>query len=135
MCESIECIDYLLHEVVHLRPPRFQVRLFVRKKIYDELMGFLERKRLSRMVTIAAFVYQNRYRDDIYRKERSDPDVTAMKFTDRGRNDRLYCREILSESGKDVIICEIHDKKSQKNKNKENNIIKRCGTYEFELFT
>ena len=145
--EKTVCIDDLLQPVVHLRCPKYKVSLFVREKIHDELMDFLGGKginpkfvpgdinyRYNKLSAIAAVIYQNRYRDELYRKEQNNPVIAAMKFMDKGRNDRLYCREIYFEEEKQVIICEIHSgKKNQENRKKEKNIIKKVARYEFKI--
>ena len=151
MCEKLRCIDDLLEDAWDYMCPRYRVSIFVRTKIYDDLIDFLGGKginpkytpgdinyRLDKMINIATIVYNNRCRDDAYRIEekQKQPKVTAMKFMDKGRNDRLYCREIDYGKGKDVIICEIHmGKKSESLSNKEKNIIKRTRSYEFEILT
>lgn len=87
-------------------------------------------------VSIACVVYSNRYRDGLYRKEDKNPTVTAMKFTNKGLNDRMYCREIEYDGGKKVIICEIHiGKKSQKNQQAEKTAIKRTKEHELDIST
>jgi hypothetical protein len=151
MCEKLRCIDDLLEDAWDSRCPRYRVRIFVRKKIHDDLIDFLGGKginpqytpgdinyRLDKMINIATIVYANRHRDETYRIEekQKQPKVTAMKFMDKGRNDRLYCREIVNDRGMDVIICEIHmGKKSEGLSKKEKNIIKRTRSYEFEILT
>lgn len=145
--EDIVCIDDLLRDVIHLKSPRYQVSIYVREKIHDEFINFLGGKgintkyepgniryRYDKFMAISAVIYRNTYRDSAYRIEYSDPVVTAMKFMDKGRNDRVYCREITSVGGKMVILCEIHIKKNNENRNKENNIIqKKVARYEFKI--
>jgi hypothetical protein len=151
MCEKLRCIDDLLEDAWDFRCPRYRVSIFVRTKIYNNLIDFLGGKginpqytpcdtnyRLDRMINIATIVYNNRYRDETYRIEekQKQPKVTAMKFMDKGRNDRLYCREIDYGIGKYVIICEIRmGKKSEKLSKKEKNIIERTRSYEFDILT
>jgi len=151
MCEKLRCIDDLLEDAWDSMCPRYRVSIFVRTKIYDDLIDFLGGKginpkytpgdinyRLDKMINIATIVYRNRYRDETYRIEEKDkrPTVVAMKFMNKRSNDRLYCREINYGNGKDVIICEIHTgKKTESLSNKEKNIIKRTRSYEFEILT
>ncbi len=148
MHEEIECIDWLLDDIVHMRCPNYQVRIFVRQDIFDAFFDFLAGEginpkykegdidyRFDKFLAIAVVICRNRYRDDLYRIEDRNPTVTAMKFMDKGRNDRVYCQEIKCESGKAVVICKIHNnKKNQKNQHKEKQIIKKVGDYEFEVF-
>ena len=148
MHEEIVCIDGLLDDIVHMRCPNYHVKIFVRQEIYNGFFDFLAGEginpkykegdinyRFDKFQAIAAVIYRNRYREDLYRIEDRNPVVTAMKFMDKGRNDRVYCQEIKLDLGKAVIICEIHNnKKSQKNQHKEKQIIKKVGDYEFEIF-
>lgn len=88
----------------------------------------------DKFTAIAAVIYQNRNRDELYRIEQRNPVVTAMKFMDKGRNDRIYCREIETDKGKLVILCELYmGKKSDENRKKEKNIIKKVAGYEFKI--
>ena len=61
--------------------------------------------------------------------------VTAMKFFKGQENDRLYCKEITRDDKTFVVImAELRlKKKSQKNKQRENNIIKKVANYEYEF--
>ncbi len=144
--ENIVCIDDLLEDVIHLKCPKYQISIYVREKIHDEFIDFLGGKginpkyepgnidyRFDKFLAIAAVIYRNKYRDDSYRIEHRNPVVTAMKFMDKGQNDRIYCREMTTLVGKAVILCEIHNKKSNKNRNKEKNIIKKVVGYEFKI--
>lgn len=145
--ETIICLDDILEAVQHFRCPNYQVSLLVRESIHNDFIDFLGGKGINpkyelhdisyrgdKLFAIAAVIYMNRYQDNLYRIENKDPRITAMKFMDKGRNDRIYCREIVGSNGKQVIICEIHcEKKSQKNQAKERNIIKKVGEYEFDL--
>ncbi|MCK9335850.1 MAG: hypothetical protein M0Q99_11135 [Candidatus Cloacimonetes bacterium] len=144
--ENIVCLDDLLQDVNHLRSSRQQVLIYVREKIHDEFIDFLGGKginskyapgnveyRFDKFLAIAAVIYRNTYCAHRYRLENSDPVVTAMKFMDKGRNDRVYCREMTTVGGKVVILCEIHKKKNNENKKKEKNIIKKVAEYEFKI--
>ncbi len=149
MLEEIVCIDDLLPTLNHFKCPNYSVKLYLRTAIQDEFVEFLGgfginssykegdiSFRMSKLIAIAIVIYQNRYRDELYRKEMANPVVTAMKFMDKGRNDRLYCRELISSSGKAVVICEIHsNKQNQKNKHKEISIIDKVAEYEFKIFS
>lgn len=144
--EEIVCLDDLLQDVIHFRCPNYAVSIHVREVIHDEFIEFLggegidpEYKpgnisyRGDKLMAIAAVIYKNKYRDEAYRIERRNPVVTAMKFMDKGRNDRIYCREIETQRGKMVILCEIHNKKNDENRKKETNKIKKVAGYEFKI--
>jgi hypothetical protein len=117
--------------LVHFRNLNPIVSLFVREEIFDEFVELIS-SRMNKFIAIASVVYDNRHQDDLYKIEKRNPTVTAMKFRNSVNNTRVYCREINAVSGKQVIVCAIHkDKKNQKNQYKENNIIKKVAGYEF----
>ncbi len=93
--------------------------------------------RFSKLVRIGCVIYNGTYEDRLYRLESSSKRVTAMKFMDKGFNDRVYCRELDCSDAdgeyKKVILTHLHrDKKSDKIRNKEIKIIEKVGSYEFD---
>ena len=74
---------------------------------------------------------------ELYDKENINhkcKNVTAMKFKG-GKNSRIYCIE-KKQKGKifTIIASELHkNKKNQKNKAKELNLINKVGGYEYEI--
>lgn len=73
---------------------------------------------------------------EVYDKENINPrckDVTAMKFFKGGSNDRIYCKEVHTESGVFIVVAAIlHEKKkSNKNSNREITLIDQVGMYEY----
>lgn len=149
MKEEIICIDDLVEDAHCNKCPNYKVSIYVRKKKHDELMDFLGGKGVNpkfqpgdmsylsdKLIAIASVVYRNKTNKVLYRKEDKNPTVTAMKFMCKGINGRIYCREIECDSGKIVIICEIHkNKKDQKNKHRERTAIQRTKEYEFDILT
>ena len=58
--------------------------------------------------------------------------VTAMKFQSIN-NTRIYCQDYLNNQGKrEIILCELHTKKQDKNSYKEKNLIIKVNKYDYE---
>lgn len=75
---------------------------------------------------------------EIYDKEDINlkcKNVTAMKFFKGQENDRIYCKEIKSDSGTLIIVTAIlHEKKKSSDlSSKELAIINKIGDYEYEI--
>ena len=75
---------------------------------------------------------------DLYGKEAIDSKtkgVTAIKFFKRNENDRIYCKEIELKDTKLVIVMSelLTKKKNKKLKQREKNIIKKVGSYTYEI--
>jgi len=71
-------------------------------------------------------------KEDINQKTKA---VTAMKFFKGQENDRIYCKEIKSETGTKIVVTSVlyKRKKSQKLSKKEKAIINEVGGYEYEI--
>jgi hypothetical protein len=93
--------------------------------------------RLSKFLAVYVVVMYGAYQDALYRLESSKERVTAMKFMDKGFNDRLYCRELQCRDGngeyRKVIISLIHRKKKTDSMSyKEKNAIEKVISYELD---
>jgi len=151
MCEKTIYIDPLLAQLKHgAYEKRRRVKIFIRESLQMEFMEFLAGKsdkknwsindisyRFSKLIRIAYVIYDGTYFDSLYRLESSSQRITAMKFMDKGFNDRVYCRELdctdLDGEYKKVILAYIHrTKKANKVRMKEINIIEKVGSYEFD---
>lgn len=75
---------------------------------------------------------------DLYDKEKADSKtkgVTAMKFFKGRSNDRIYCKEFTKDDKTFVVVAAdlFEKKKTQKNTQKNNHIIKKISNYEYEI--
>lgn len=75
---------------------------------------------------------------EVYDKEdinKKCKDVTAMKFFKGQENDRIYCKEIKSNSGTHIVVTAIlHEKKKSDDlSSKEIAIINKIGSYDYEI--
>lgn len=61
--------------------------------------------------------------------------ITSMKFFKGQENDRIYCKEMRTKDKTFVIIASelLEKKKSQKNTQKEINLIEKVAKYEYEI--
>ena len=58
--------------------------------------------------------------------------VVAMKFQSIN-NTRIYCQDYLnSQNKREIILCELHTKKQNKNSYKEKNLIIKVNGYDYE---
>lgn len=104
------------------------------------IMEYLNRDRrhIKKFYTISEIVLSNLKNTELYDKENINEkckDVTAMKFFKGQENDRIYCKEVKSETKTHIIImCVVHEKKkSTKLTQKEKNIIKSIAEYQYEI--
>lgn len=106
-----------------------------RKEIL-ELIEKDERHR-KKFNLITDIILRNLRNTNLYDKEdinQKCKDVTAMKFFKGQENYRIYCKEINSSNGVRVVIAAIlHQKKDNKNTNKERTKIEKVGGYQYEI--
>ena len=61
--------------------------------------------------------------------------VTAMKFFKGQENDRIYCKEIITETGVFIVVAAILHKRKKSNglSPKEKTLINKIGGYHYEI--
>lgn len=104
-----------------------------------EILEFIEKdeRHKKKFNLITDIILRNLRITSLYDKEdinQKCKDVTAMKFFKGQENYRIYRKEINSSDGVRVVIAAIlHQKKDNKNTNKERTIIEKVGGYEYEI--
>lgn len=114
--------------------------IFIDSKNKQQLMNYLNSDEAIRkkFQHIAQIILDNHRVPDLYDKEdinKKAKDVTAMKLFKGGANTRIYCKEIMSETGMFIVVTAelLPKKKNQKNKSEENNLINKIAGYEYEI--
>lgn len=103
------------------------------------ILSFIEKdeRHRKKFNLIADIILRNLRNTALYDKEdinQKCKDVTAMKFFKGQENYRIYCKEINSSYGVRVVIAAIlHQKKNNKNSNKEKTEIEKVGGYEYDI--
>jgi hypothetical protein len=87
---------------------------------------------------ISEIILDGHRNTEVYDKEdinKKCKDVTAMKFFKGQENDRIYCKEIKSNTGTHIVgTAVLHErKKSDDLSSKEISIIKKIGGYDYEI--
>lgn len=105
-----------------------------------EIMAYLwmDERHRKKFRYIAEIILDGHKNTEVYDKEEINDkckNVTAMKFFKGQENDRIYCKEIHSETGTFIVVAAVlhQRKKSQKNSAKEEAIINKVGGYEYEV--
>ena len=103
----------------------------------NEIYECIESKRKKWKVIIERTLTQPNIYWDSYAKEKKNDrskNVTAIKFFDKD-NTRIYCQELSNRNGQFYIICAVLllSKKTQKNDNRINEILKKISNYEYEI--
>ena len=106
----------------------------------EEILAYLRKdsRHIKKFKFITEIILEGHKNADVYDKEDINEkckDVTAMKFFKGQENDRIYCKEIKSNSGTHIIITAVlHEKKKSNNlSSKEIAIINKIGGYEYEV--
>ncbi|WP_462279912.1 hypothetical protein [Salinivirga cyanobacteriivorans] len=114
--------------------------IYIDSENKEEIMNYIkqDKRHLKKFKFITDIILGGHRNTEVYDKENIDDktkDVTAMKFFKGQENDRIYCKEIKSKEGTFIVVTAVlHEKKkTQKNKSKENNIIRSVGGYEYEV--
>jgi len=112
--------------------------IFIDSENEAEILQYLKQtdKHLKKWRYISDIILRGLRVPDVYDKEDINDkckDVTAIKFFKNGSNDRIYCKEIRSESGVYVVIMAVllHKKKTQKNTSKQIAIIENVASYDY----
>lgn len=107
---------------------------------YELILEYIKQdnRHKSKFNDICNLLIEGHRNTDLYDKENINDrckHVTAMKFFKGQENDRIYCQEVRGENKVFVIVAaELHArKKSQKNTKKENNLIEKVASYEYEI--
>jgi hypothetical protein len=106
----------------------------------EEIMKYIrqDNRHLKKFKFITDIILGGHRNTEVYDKEDIDnktKDVTAMKFFKAQENDRIYCKEVKSKEGTFIVVTAVlHEKKkSQKNRTKEKNTIRKVGGYEYDI--
>lgn len=106
----------------------------------EEILNYIrqDQRHSKKFRFISEIVLGGHRNTDVYDKEDINDkckDVTAMKFFKGQENDRIYCKEIKSETGTHIVVTAIlHEKKKSDNlSSKEKAIINKVGGYEYEI--
>lgn len=113
--------------------------VYINDEHRKEILEFIEKdeRHRKKFNLITDIILRNLRNTNLYDKEdinQKCKDVTAMKFFKGQENYRIYCKEINSSNGVRVVIAAIlHQKKDNKNTNKERTIIEKVGGYQYEI--
>lgn len=106
----------------------------------DEILNYIKQdnRHNKKFLFIAEIVLGGHRNTEVYDKEDINDkckDVTAMKFFKGQENDRIYCKEIKSDTGTHIVVTSIlHEKKkTDKLSSKEIAIINKVGGYNYEI--
>ncbi|MFZ4414880.1 MAG: hypothetical protein ACOYOV_17470 [Bacteroidales bacterium] len=115
-------------------------QIAVDQENYSEIINYIaqDSRHKSKFNDICKIILDGLRNTDLYDKENINnkcKQVTAMKFFKGQENDRLYCKEIRQKNKVFVVVsAELHKrKKSQKNTQKEINLIEKVAGYEYEI--
>jgi hypothetical protein len=107
---------------------------------YSEILSYIAQdvRHKSKFNDICNVILKGLRNTDLYDKENINnkcKHVTAMKFFKGQENDRLYCKEMHQESKVFVVVSAelLEKKKTQKNTQKEINLIEKVAGYEYEI--
>ena len=118
----------------------------VKRSIYvdsvnkEEILGYIRQdvRHMKKFKFISDIILGGHKNTEVYDKEdinKKCKDVTAMKFFKGQENDRIYCKEIKSDSGTHIVVTAIlHERKNSDGlSSKEIAIINKIGGYDYEI--
>ncbi len=82
---------------------------------------------------IQAVLFEGLHNKQLYQKLKNLNTVYEIRFTNNGRNDRIYCKQIKHSKKKYIILIKLYNKKSQaipKNISKQ---LKQIDNYEYNF--
>ncbi|MGQ1946048.1 hypothetical protein ACT3CD_02955 [Geofilum sp. OHC36d9] len=114
--------------------------IYIDSENKDEILEYIrqDNRHRKKFKFISEIILDGHRNTEVYDKEdinKKCKDVTAMKFFKGQENDRIYCKEIKSNTGTHVVVTSIlHErKKSDDLSSKEIAIIKKIGGYDYEI--
>ncbi len=106
----------------------------------EEILNYIrqDKRHAKKFKFITDVILSGLKNTEVYDKEEINKkckNVTAMKFFKGQENDRIYCKEIKSETGTHIVVTSVlHErKKSQGLSSKEIAIIEKIGGYDYEI--
>lgn len=106
----------------------------------EEILSYIrqDNRHMKKFKFISDIILGGHKNTEVFDKEyinKKCKDVTAMKFFKGQENDRIYCKEIKSDSGTHIVVTAIlHErKKSDDLSSKEKTIINKIGGYDYEI--
>lgn len=104
----------------------------------DTILKYILRDKVdAEFKTIRDVIKQNLKNREKYCKadvSKKANNMFEMRFTNNGRNDRIYCQEVHKNGKRYIVMCELYEgKKSQAIPNKIKSRIETMGGYEYEL--
>lgn len=114
--------------------------IYIDSENKDEILEYIrqDNRHRKKFKFISEIILDGHRNTEVYDKEdinKKCKDVTAMKFFKGQENDRIYCKEIKSNTGTHVVVTSIlHErKKSDDLSSKKIAIIKKIGGYDYEI--
>lgn len=114
--------------------------IYIDSENKDEILSYLRRdnRHKKKFQFISEIILGGHKNTDVYDKEDINDrckEVTAMKFFKGQENDRIYCKEVSSDSGVHIVVAAIlHErKKTTKLSSKEKSLIEKVGGYNYEI--
>lgn len=104
----------------------------------NEILDYIrqDKRHLKKFKFITDIILSGLKNTKVYDKEDINEkckDVTAMKFFKGQENDRIYCKEIKTETGTLIIVTSILHERKKDFSAKEIAIINKVGGYDYEI--
>ena len=102
-------------------------------KAEEILQYLLDDSVISEFRKIKSSLFENLHIKTLYQKVKSLKSVYEMRFTNNGRNDRIYCKEISQSKKRYIILVKLFNKKSQNIPKQISSQLKEIDKYEFNI--
>jgi hypothetical protein len=125
----------------HIRTSKNGKRaIYIDNENKDDILSYLTRddRHKKKFQLIAEHILEELRNPQLYDKEEINSrckNVTAMKLFKGQENDRIYCKEVKSDSGVFIVVAAIlyEKKKTTKLTKQQRTIIEKVGGYEYEI--
>jgi hypothetical protein len=114
--------------------------IYIDSENKEEILKYIrqDNRHIKKFKFISEIILGGHKNTEVYDKEdinKKCKDVTAMKFFKGQENDRIYCKEIKSNSGTHIVVTAVlHEKKKSDDlSSKEIAMINKIGGYDYEI--
>lgn len=102
----------------------------------EEILQYiLDDKVINEFRKIRAILFERLLNKSLYQKLKNDKmnSIFEMRFTNQGRNDRIYCKQITKSKSLYIIMVKLYHKKSQHIPKEISSLLKKIDKYEYEI--
>ncbi len=108
--------------------------LCVDRQFADDILPYLlDTKVVSEFIKIKDIILEGLRNKHLYQKMEGINAMYEMRFTNKGRNDRIYCKELSKSNKKYIVLIKFYQKKSQNIPKDIKQQLQKIAKYEYDI--